>query len=154
VGPRGRQSARRKTHVHRDAGHRQREGPLGARPAWRSQQSSLDFIQTERRSIRGTPVVPLVNVRGEVIGINSAIESPNGLQRGTASPCPHQSGACGVERSSRRRVERAALGISVRDAGVDDAAYAGLEGHQRCRRARISRTRRRPRSAPALSLAT
>ena len=92
-----------------------------------SARSIQDFIQTDAAINPGNSGGPLVNVAGEVIGINSAIASPTGTYAGYGFAVPidlakdvmHQL----IDHGS---VRRAALGISVRDATPEDAAYAGL----------------------------
>ena len=93
-----------------------------------SQQSIQDFIQTDAAINPGNSGGPLVNVRGEVIGINSAIESPTGYNAGYGFAVPINLARAVMQQIIKTgRVERAALGIAVRDAGVDDAAYVGLK---------------------------
>jgi serine protease Do len=92
-----------------------------------SQQSIQDFIQTDAAINPGNSGGPLVNTRGEVIGINSAIESPTGYNAGYGFAVPINLARAVMSQIIKSgRVERAALGIAVRDAGAEDAAYAGL----------------------------
>ncbi|MFL5606568.1 MAG: S1C family serine protease, partial [Gemmatimonadaceae bacterium] len=92
-----------------------------------SQHSIQDFIQTDAAINPGNSGGPLVNVHGEVIGINSAIESPTGYNAGYGFAVPINLARAVMSQIIKSgHVERAALGISVRDAGADDAAYAGL----------------------------
>jgi serine protease Do len=92
-----------------------------------SQHSIQDFIQTDAAINPGNSGGPLVNVNGEVIGINSAIESPTGYNAGYGFAVPINLARAVMSQIIKSgHVERAALGISVRDAGADDAAYAGL----------------------------
>jgi serine protease Do len=93
-----------------------------------SQQSIQDFIQTDAAINPGNSGGPLVNVRGEVIGINSAIESPTGYNAGYGFAVPIDLARAVMGQIIKSgHVERAALGISVRDANADDAAYVGLK---------------------------
>jgi serine protease Do len=93
----------------------------------RSQGSIQDFIQTDAAINPGNSGGPLVNVRGEVIGINSAIASPTGLNAGYGFAVPiNLARAVMSQLQQNGRVERAALGVLVRDATTDDAAYVGL----------------------------
>ena len=86
-----------------------------------------DFIQTDAAINPGNSGGPLVNVRGEVIGINSAIASPTGTYAGYGFAVPVSLAKSVMDQLVRTgRVERAALGIAVRDAGAEDAAAAGL----------------------------
>jgi serine protease Do len=89
--------------------------------------SIQDFLQTDAAINPGNSGGPLVNVRGEVIGINSAIASETGLNAGYGFAIPINLARIVMDQLiSTGRVERAALGISIRDAGPNDAAYAGL----------------------------
>jgi len=89
-------------------------------------QSIQDFIQTDAAINPGNSGGPLVNVRGEVIGINSAIESPTGYNTGYGFAVPINLARSVMGQIIKSgRVERVALGIAVRDAGADDAAYVG-----------------------------
>ena len=93
----------------------------------RSQSSIQDFIQTDAAINPGNSGGPLINVRGEVIGINSAIASPTGLSAGYGFAVPmNLARAVMSQIRTNGRVERAALGVLVRDATLEDAAYVGL----------------------------
>jgi serine protease Do len=93
----------------------------------RNEQSIQDFIQTDAAINPGNSGGPLVNVRGEVIGINSAIESPTGYNAGYGFAVPINLARAVMDQLIKNgRVERAALGVQVRDASTDDAAYVGL----------------------------
>ena len=92
-----------------------------------SQHSIQDFIQTDAAINPGNSGGPLVNVRGEVIGINSAIESPTGYNAGYGFAVPIDLARAVMSQIIKSgKVERAALGIAVRDASADDASYVGL----------------------------
>jgi len=93
-----------------------------------SQQTIQDFIQTDAAINPGNSGGPLVNVRGEVIGINSAIESPTGYNAGYGFAVPINLARAVMSQIIKSgHVERAALGISVRDASAEDATYVGLK---------------------------
>jgi serine protease Do len=92
-----------------------------------SQHTIQDFIQTDAAINPGNSGGPLVNVHGEVVGINSAIESPTGYNAGYGFAVPIDLARAVMGQIIKSgRVERMALGIAVRDASADDAAYAGL----------------------------
>jgi len=93
----------------------------------RSQRSIQDFIQTDAAINPGNSGGPLVNIRGDVIGINSAIASPTGTYAGYGFAVPiNLANQVAQQIIKNGRVERAALGIMVRDADQNDAAYVGL----------------------------
>lgn len=92
-----------------------------------SARSIQDFIQTDAAINAGNSGGPLVNVRGEVIGINTAIASPTGTYAGYGFAVPINLARRVMEQLiANGRVQRAALGVSVRDAGPNDAEYVGL----------------------------
>ncbi len=92
-----------------------------------SARSIQDFIQTDAAINPGNSGGPLVNVRGEVIGINSAIESPTGYNTGYGFAVPINLAHNVMDQLiATGHVERAALGVQVRNASADDAAYVGL----------------------------
>jgi len=94
----------------------------------RTQGSIQDFIQTDAAINPGNSGGPLINVRGEVIGINSAIASETGLNAGYGFAIPINLARNVMDQLiTNGRVERAALGITIRDAGPNDAAYVGLD---------------------------
>jgi serine protease Do len=92
-----------------------------------SGRSIQDFIQTDAAINPGNSGGPLVNVRGQVIGINAAIASPTGFNTGYGFAVPMNLARTVMQQIiATGHVERAALGVTVRDASADDAAYVGL----------------------------
>jgi serine protease Do len=92
-----------------------------------SARSIQDFIQTDAAINPGNSGGPLVNVRGQVIGINAAIESPTGFNTGYGFAVPiNLAHAVMQQLIATGHVERAAIGVTVHDASADDAAYVGL----------------------------
>ena len=86
-----------------------------------------DFIQTDAAINPGNSGGPLVNVKGEVIGINSAIASETGYYSGYGFAIPMNLARIVMNQLvTTGHVQRAALGIEVRDASETDAAYVGL----------------------------
>ncbi len=68
-----------------------------------------------------------MSVTGEVIGVNSAIESETGFYSGYGFAIPINLAKRVMDQIiAHGRVERAALGVTVRDATPNDAAYVGL----------------------------
>ncbi len=94
----------------------------------RSDRSIQDFIQTDAAINPGNSGGPLVNVRGEVIGINAAIASETGYYTGYGFAIPINLARVVMDQLTHGgRVHRAALGVTVRDATANDAAYVGLD---------------------------
>ena len=93
----------------------------------RGDRSISDFIQTDAAINPGNSGGPLVNVRGEVIGINSAIASETGFYSGYGFAIPINLVRNVMNQLiTTGKVHRAALGISIGDADLKDAAYVGL----------------------------
>ena len=94
--------------------------------------SIQDFIQTDAAINPGNSGGPLVNVRGQVIGINSAIASETGLYTGYGFAIPINLVRNVMDQLvATGRVERAVIGISIRDATPEDAQAVGLSGSVR-----------------------
>jgi serine protease Do len=92
-----------------------------------SDRSIQDFIQTDAAINPGNSGGPLVSVRGEVIGVNSAIASQTGLYSGYGFAIPIDLARNVMDQIiANGRVNRAALGVSVQNATANDAAYVGL----------------------------
>lgn len=94
----------------------------------RSRLSIGDFIQTDAAINPGNSGGPLVNVKGEVVGINSAIASETGYYSGYGFAIPMNLAKTVMNQLvANGKVQRAALGIEVNDARENDAAYVGLK---------------------------
>ena len=94
----------------------------------RSQATIADFIQTDAAINPGNSGGPLVNVKGEVIGINSAIASETGFYSGYGFAIPINLARVVMNQLvTTGKVHRAALGILVEDASATDAEYVGLD---------------------------
>src|ERR671917_2100516 len=93
----------------------------------RGQGSIQDCIQTDAAINPGNSGGPLVSVRGEVIGVNSAIASQTGFYSGYGFAIPIDLARNVMDQLIESgRVHRAALGVSVQNASANDAAYVGL----------------------------
>ena len=94
----------------------------------RSNLDIADFIQTDAAINPGNSGGPLINVRGEVIGINSAIASQTGFYSGYGFAIP-----INLVRDVMRqlitegRVQRAAIGVQIEEARRYDAEDVGLD---------------------------
>jgi serine protease Do len=93
----------------------------------RTDRSIQDFIQTDAAINPGNSGGPLVNVRGEVIGINSAIASETGYNVGYGFAIPIDLAKQVMEQLIKNgKVERAALGVYIEEVTPIDAKYVGL----------------------------
>src|SRR6266704_2734862 len=87
-----------------------------------------DFIQTDAAINPGNSGGPLVNIRGQVIGINSAIASETGFYAGYGFAIPINLARTVMDQLVKSgHVERAVMGIAIRDANQDDADAVGLK---------------------------
>jgi serine protease Do len=86
-----------------------------------------DFLQTDAAINPGNSGGPLVNIRGEVIGINTAIASSNGYNQGYAFAVPSNLARRVMSDLTKHgRVRRPLLGISIQDISQEDAEVYGL----------------------------
>jgi serine protease Do len=93
----------------------------------RGQGSIQDFIQTDAAINPGNSGGPLVSVRGEVIGINSAIASETGFYSGYGFAIPmNLVRTVMTQLIETGAVHRAALGVQIDNVSLNDAAYVGL----------------------------
>ena len=91
------------------------------------QYSIQDFIQTDAAINPGNSGGPLVNVRGEVVGINSAIASQTGYYAGYGFAIPiNLARRVMDDLIATGRVQRAILGVGIREITPEDADYVGL----------------------------
>jgi serine protease Do len=87
-----------------------------------------DFIQTDAAINRGNSGGPLVNIRGEVIGVNSAIASETGFYAGYGFAIPMNLARNVADQLiSTGKVTRAQLGVSIQDVTPEVAEYVGLD---------------------------
>jgi serine protease Do len=86
-----------------------------------------DFIQTDAPINPGNSGGPLVNLRGEVVGVNSAIASPTGFYSGYGFAVPIDLAQRVADDLIRYgRVRRPALGVRVTEVTPEDAEAFGL----------------------------
>src|SRR5437773_7432986 len=87
-----------------------------------------DFIQTDAAINPGNSGGPLVNIQGQVIGINSAIASETGLNSGYGFAIPINLARTVMDQLVKTgHVERAVMGIRIDDARQEDAEAVGLK---------------------------
>ena len=88
-----------------------------------------DFLQTDAAINPGNSGGPLLNLRGEVIGVNAAIASTSGGFEGIGFAIP-SSMAVHISREiiTRGKVERGWLGVSVQDLSYELSKTMGIEG--------------------------
>jgi serine protease Do len=93
----------------------------------RSQYDISDFIQTDAAINPGNSGGPLVNSRGEVIGINSAIASQTGFYSGYGFAIPITLAQQVMkDLIEHGEVRRAVIGVGINEVTPEDAAVAGL----------------------------
>ena len=103
-----------------------RSGEL--RGLYESSYAIVDYIQTDAAINPGNSGGPLVNIRGEVIGINSAIASQTGFYAGYGFAIPITLAKSVMEDLiAHGRVRRAVLGIAINEVTPEDAEAAGLK---------------------------
>ena len=97
-------------------------------PTGNNQYAISDLIQTDAAINPGNSGGPLVNSRGEVIGINSAIASPTGYNAGYGFAIPITLAKRVMDEIIKNgRVRIPALGIQIDDVSPEDAAVAGVK---------------------------
>ncbi len=103
-------------------------GPELLNPDGRNQYAISDLIQTDAAINPGNSGGPLVNARGEVIGINSAIASSTGYNAGYGFAIPITLAKRVMDEIiAHGRVRIPALGIGIEDITPADAAVAGMK---------------------------
>jgi serine protease Do len=87
-----------------------------------------DYIQTDAAINPGNSGGPLVNIRGEVIGINSAIASSTGFYAGYGFAIPVTLAKQVMDDLiAYGKVKRAVIGVAIGNASAADAKAAGLK---------------------------
>ena len=88
-----------------------------------------DFIQTDASINPGNSGGALVNLKGQLLGINTAIISPGGGNVGIGFAVPINMARRVMEQLVQYgEVRRGQIGVSVRDLGADIAAKHGYQG--------------------------
>jgi serine protease Do len=103
-----------------------RGGPSLSRPL-ENRYAITDFIQTDAAINPGNSGGPLVNARGEVIGINSMIASETGYYSGYGFAIPISlAKVVSDDLIAHGRVRRAVLGIQIKEVSAEEAKAAQL----------------------------
>src|SRR3989475_6984347 len=98
------------------------DGLSQGRPGYQIQ----DFIQTDAAINPGNSGGPLVNVRGEVVGINAAIASETGYSAGYGFAIPINLARTVMQQLvASGRVQRAVIGVMIQEARPEDAQAVG-----------------------------
>ncbi len=93
----------------------------------KDQYSIQDFLQTDAAINPGNSGGPLVNIRGEVVGINSAIASQTGYYSGYGFAIPITLAKTVMDDIvAHGKVRRAIMGAAIADVNADDAAVSKL----------------------------
>jgi len=99
----------------------------GLRGLNESRYAIQDFIQTDAAINPGNSGGPLVNVRGEVVGINAAIASETGYYSGYGFAIPiNLARTVMPQLVASGHVQRAVMGIGIDRVSPEDAAAVGL----------------------------
>jgi serine protease Do len=92
-----------------------------------SRYEITDYIQTDAAINPGNSGGPLVNIRGEVVGINSAIASSTGFYAGYGFAIPVTLAKQVMDDLiAYGKVRRSVIGVAIADATAADAKAAGL----------------------------
>lgn len=89
-----------------------------------------DFIQVDAAINHGNSGGPLLNAEGQVVGINSAIYSPNGGNVGVGFAIPSAQAEKVVARIlANGDIEHGFIGVQIQPLDADIASSLGLKGH-------------------------
>ena len=103
------------------------EGELEGENGQPTSYAIEDFLQTDAVINPGNSGGPLVNLRGEVIGINTAIASGTGFYQGYGFAIPiNLARRVVTDLVEHGRVRRALLGVTITDVSPEDAQAYGL----------------------------
>jgi len=97
------------------------------RPSVDGSQRYVPFIQTDVAINRGNSGGPLLNTRGEVVGINSQIFSNSGGYMGVSFAIPIQTAMNAFDQiKATGKVSRGQLGVQIGDVPAEDMEELGL----------------------------
>ncbi|KFN41137.1 Do family serine endopeptidase [Arenimonas oryziterrae] len=97
------------------------------RPSIDGSQQYVPFIQTDVAINRGNSGGPLLNTRGEVVGINSQIFSNSGGYMGVSFAIPIEVAMNAVQQlKASGKVTRGQLGVGIGDVGREQLSELGL----------------------------
>jgi serine protease Do len=98
------------------------------RPSIDGSQRYVPFIQTDVAINRGNSGGPLLNTRGQVVGINSQIFSNSGGYMGVSFAIPIRTAMNSVEQiKATGSVRRGQLGVQIRDVQSEELSDLGLK---------------------------
>jgi len=104
------------------------KGRQSAELAQNNPSAITDYIQTDAAINPGNSGGPLLNIRGEVIGINAAIESGTGSYAGYGFAVPITLAKQVMDDILKYgKVERAIMGVTIGPVGEGDAEAAGMK---------------------------
>jgi serine protease Do len=104
------------------------QGIISAKGRRTVRDSGVEFLQTDAAVNKGNSGGPLLNLRGEVIGINSAIYSETGGWAGISFAVPSNTARRALESLLKSgRVVRSYLGVVMQDLTPDLARSLGLQ---------------------------
>lgn len=103
------------------------QGIISAKGRRTMRDSSVEFLQTDAAVNKGNSGGPLLNLRGEVIGINSAIYSETGGWAGISFAVPSNTARRALESLIKTgRVVRTYLGVAMQDLTSELAQHLGI----------------------------
>lgn len=103
-------------------------GIVSAKGRTNGAQQYVPFIQTDVAINRGNSGGPLVNMKGEVVGVNSWILSSNGGYIGLSFSIPSEVAQSTLEQlRTQGYVSRGLLGVGIEDLGLEEAEALGLD---------------------------
>ena len=104
------------------------KGIVSARGRPIADSNYVDFLQIDASINRGNSGGPTFNMAGEVIGINTAIFSPNGGSVGIGFAIPSNSAKTVIEQlKSVGHVDRGWLGVQIQEVTPEIASSLGLD---------------------------